>query len=134
MRNTARRLQDANGDVEGQEYSAFPSIASNIRKRNPDLRPEEVEDMATFWGTLKDGLYRKTGETVPSGDPVTRVTRERRHHEKLDQTRPAPMKLAVKIARRSPVGHAATTRALHALLGRLEGRRGPQSLPRKEGR
>jgi hypothetical protein len=112
------------------ECSAYPSIAQNIRNRRPDLEPTAVEDLATFWGHVKEGVYRHTSSTVPAGDPLTRRTRVCRRQQQLDQTRPASTDEVAIIARSSEVGREAVARGLRALLVRLESvRRGPAAIP-----
>lgn len=118
-------------DCRGREYfEEFPSIAQHIRDRRPDLTPDMVADVASFWGTVKDCVYRQTESTVPAGDRLTLRTRVRRRQEQLDQTRSASTDEVAVIARSSEVGREAVARGLRALLVRLE-RRGPVSIPGK---
>ena len=132
--STARTLLASSTDDQEREQFAKCQVARNIRERRPDLGEDVVRDLATFFGTLKEGVYRKTAEIVPpGGDPISRQTRVRRVQEQLAQTRVPSTDEVGKIGRSSEIGRGALARALRAYAARLEVRRGPMSIPGKGG-
>ncbi len=117
--------------LEGRESFAEPVVEQNLRDRRPDLSEDVVGLVSEFLSTIKDGVHRRTAETVGPCNPLVRMSRVRSRQAQLDATKPLPAEEVGVIALSGEVGREAVARGLRALLVRLESRRGPQSLPRK---
>ena len=114
------------------EHSSAPVVAQNLRDRRPDLSEDVVGLVAEFLATIKDGVNRRTEQTVPPCEPLARQSRVRHRQAQLDGTEKLPVEEVGVIAGSCEVGREAVARAARALAVRLE-RRGPQSIPGKGG-